>query len=36
MSLAIQFHLVEEMHCNEYQMSLKYCRVQNNLQITFM
>ena len=36
MSLAIQFRLVEELHCNEHQMSLKYSRAPNNLQITFV
>lgn len=39
MSLAIQFHLkdciVYNVH-NEYQMSLKHSRPQNNLGIAFM
>jgi len=36
MSLAIQFRLMEKLHCNEYQMSLKYSRAPNNLQIIFV
>lgn len=36
MSLAIQFRPVEKLHCNEYQMSLKYSRAPNNLQITHL
>lgn len=36
MSLAIQFRPVEKLHCNENQMSSKYSRAPNNLQITFV